>query len=290
VRASYKLCLPKYGGTGVLHPDIVYLDNHKFPFWLFYTPFPTRGYEFPCLVRSKDGINFTDIGVNNPLITNLDKDALWEKSHIADPDVVYDSKKDEWIMFYSGNDGDGIRRVLMAKSNNGLNWVRFPIPIVEGNEPTCIIDGSKIKLWYQIFKTQNSQPLHSWSGKFSDNTERVGIAYTEFSGNKWKEPKIVIKHPENSVFTHPDVLYNKGIYYMWILEKKLPIGLLDHHLRIFSSKDGINWRASLYDEESCGEGKPYRTSSVIVNDYLYVYKSWIKRNKRNYIGVTVYGH
>jgi hypothetical protein len=55
------LTIPTYQAKGVVHPDVILFPEGEdgFRYWLFYTPYPTRLQENPCLVRSMGSISPT---------------------------------------------------------------------------------------------------------------------------------------------------------------------------------------------------------------------------------------
>ncbi len=82
--------IPLYNGTGVVHPDVLYFSGGMdgYEYWMVYTPFePERA---PCIVRSNDGISWTDTGITNPVASEGVLD--------SDPDMIFVSTLNTWLM------------------------------------------------------------------------------------------------------------------------------------------------------------------------------------------------
>jgi len=264
-----KLDLPNYEGRGVLHPDIVHRPRDKYPFWLFYTPFPPRQAESPCLAKSKDGINFTTEGIDNPIFVACGPP--YEADHIADPDIV--EVGGELIMFYSASSRNPPfsidSKILEARSKDGIEWERRG-PVLVGVEPTAVYErGNKIlRLWYRDYGKNKNNIMH---------IQRIdGI---------WEPPK-EIRHILPGTIeawpTHPDVFKRSSKeYYMWILLKQLPKTEYNYILQRYFSDDGTNWQKLVFEEGLTNTTAPYRASSVIVDGVEFIYKSKIDLTKKN---------
>ena len=116
------LLLPLYGARGCVHPDVLYFPEGErgYRFWLYYTPYPPQDKEFPVLVRSNDGINFTDRLVDNPLL--MPSRWGWDSEYLADQDVIRIAP-DRWIMYYAGN--HKIQQIGAAISSDGIEWKKI---------------------------------------------------------------------------------------------------------------------------------------------------------------------
>ena len=62
------LNIPKYDASGVVHPDVMYFPSGKdgYKYWMAYTPYPPQSKENPSIIRSNDGITWTDAGIQIP--------------------------------------------------------------------------------------------------------------------------------------------------------------------------------------------------------------------------------
>jgi len=152
------LSIPNYEGEGVVHPAAIYFQDgfDGYKFWLYYTPFPPESAENPCLVRSKDGINFTDEGITNPLITS--STSGFDENYLADLDVIYLDGK--FYMLYVGVTYHRLGTIGLAESNDGINFVKYEgNPILEPTQewelgqslltPTVYYDVKKFHVLYE---------------------------------------------------------------------------------------------------------------------------------------------
>jgi predicted GH43/DUF377 family glycosyl hydrolase len=155
------LNIPTYEGKGVVHPSVVYFPEgfNGYKFWLYYTPFPPESAENPCLVRSNDGINFTDKDVSNPLITP--SVSGFDENYLADPDVIYVNGR--FYMLYVGVDRNGIGKIGLAESCDGVNFIKYkgnpiltPIQKWKSNTslltPTACYSEGKFHVLYEALK------------------------------------------------------------------------------------------------------------------------------------------
>ncbi|OYT40831.1 MAG: hypothetical protein B6U89_00780 [Desulfurococcales archaeon ex4484_58] len=121
------LVLVKNQGYGCLHPEIILFPNsyRGFKYWLYYTPYPPDSAEEVFLMRSNDGLHFTDREVKNPVLTR-GKENEWDSHHIADPDIVWVNGK--FFMYYSGSRYKGNKKITsigLAISNDGIVWRKY---------------------------------------------------------------------------------------------------------------------------------------------------------------------
>jgi len=118
---SNPLSIPTYGYTDTVHPKVLYFpsgyDGYKY--WMFYEP--VGAVEVLVLVRSNDGITWTDAGVPIPLLPN-GPGGSFDSWACADPDVVIVSGT--WYLFFDGSNGSA-DRIGMATSTDGLHWTKF---------------------------------------------------------------------------------------------------------------------------------------------------------------------
>lgn len=155
------LTIPTYGGRGVVHPSVIYFPKgfNGYKFWLYYTPYPPESAENPCLVRSNDGINFTDEGVLNPLLTP--SKSGFDENYLADPEVIFVDGK--FYMLYVGVNHAGISKVGLAESSDGVNFIKYDgNPILKPTQkweagtsiltPTVCYDGNKFHVLYETLK------------------------------------------------------------------------------------------------------------------------------------------
>jgi N-acetylneuraminic acid mutarotase len=162
------LSIPAYDGQGVTHPDVLYFPAGKdgYEYWMSYTPYPTEAEENPSIVRSHDGIIWTDAGITNPVIP-LGADGTWNDQENSDPDIIFVSDidglglgHDKWFMVWDGGDvATNSRKIALAWSDNGKTWTQYNGSKVNGNANPVILSGDDAAgaSWERI----NSDPFVS---------------------------------------------------------------------------------------------------------------------------------
>ncbi len=104
--------------------------EHQGLYYMFYNAKDRDGeggwLEQTGVATSKDMLHWERYAANPVL--NVTEGA-WDQVFVSDPWVTYDSKNNQWVMFYYGFNGrqamDGI-----AVSGDLLNWQKFPAPIL----------------------------------------------------------------------------------------------------------------------------------------------------------------
>jgi len=116
-----------------------WLIEHNGTFYMFYNAKnnnPKGWNEQIGVATSKDMIKWERYD-KNPVIRN-DK-ASWDSDFCADPMVFWDSREEQWVMFYYGlgplSACDGI-----AVSKDLFSWKKFPIPVLTTGRDSEAID------------------------------------------------------------------------------------------------------------------------------------------------------
>jgi len=139
------LAIPQYGADSALHPDVIYFPGGKdgYEYWMMYTPYQTgyeTDYENPCVVRSHDGITWTDAEISNPIIPGGVPPGDLEN---PDPDFVYVSDYDKWFMVWCPGDvANDSRKLALAYSSDGKTWTQYDGDAVNGNANPIILSGT----------------------------------------------------------------------------------------------------------------------------------------------------
>jgi len=103
-----------------------------------------------AIVATGDTVDFTLANSNNPVLSPGDSDA-WDGAYVMHPWVVKDGGV--YYMWYSAHNGTDPQRIGMAKSTDGLTWVKSPgNPIIPDanngyGEPSVIKDGNIWRMW-----------------------------------------------------------------------------------------------------------------------------------------------
>jgi len=221
-----KLKLPKGEGLGCVHPEVIYFPEGYlgYKYWLFYTPYPPDHAELPYLVRSNNGIDFTDKGVRNPLLNRGPQDS-WDSHHIADVDVLVHNGR--WYLYYAGaRVRNGVKEVKIgvAYSENGLEWEKYgdnpilePDPDLEWEKGTR--DRRDVATPTVIYVNEAFYMYYSALG--SDGKVRIGVAVSKDGVHFEKYKRNPVLEPEyeweGDRVNHPDViLYGDLILLLYI--------------------------------------------------------------------------
>ena len=301
------LDLPQYGASGTVHPDTIYFPEGKdgYKYWMVYTPYPPETLENMCIVRSNDGVNWTDTGISNPVIS-MGPDGDWDERHLADPDMIYVSDFDMWFMVWCGTNYSSSNRVGFAYSSDGKTWTEYDGIAVNGNMNPVLLAGHDAggQSWEQSGSISNIGPssLLYENGIFyiyyvrdaPNNGGPIGLAsfewdnisndiinFSRYSSNP------IIDLPDDSEFQsgsgHVDVSHYNGMYYMYTVRNADSGG---SELVCLNSTDKINWT---YRGKVIGKGASgtwdsnviYRTNPVtdatgniiLFGDYTRLYYS-----------------
>jgi hypothetical protein len=136
------LNLPLYGAGGAVHPDVIYFPAGKdgYKYWMVYTPYPPQSGENPSILRSNDGITWTDAGITNPVIPQGTAGS-WNVGENADPDFLYAADLNKWFMVWAGQNASGSEGIALAYSSDGKTWTQYNGPRINGNANPVIVSG-----------------------------------------------------------------------------------------------------------------------------------------------------
>jgi predicted GH43/DUF377 family glycosyl hydrolase len=140
------------------------------------------------LATSPDGIHFTKQG--KVLFKGAPGD--WDGKYIESPAAYYDPSSGVYALWYTGQDTVGWINIGLAVSNNGVNWNKYPGPVLTHGAPytwddmfaavpSVIRTNGVLEMWYSGISFLGQQ-----------DSVRVGYAVS-FDGAHW------IKYPGNPV-------------------------------------------------------------------------------------------
>jgi sucrose-6-phosphate hydrolase SacC (GH32 family) len=276
------LTIPSYEARGVVHPDVVYFPDgvDGYMYWMYYTPYPPDKYELPRLVRSRDGLNFTNEGTEH-LLLEAGESGQWDDGFLADPDIL--KLGDKWYLFYAGRSANkSWQKVGLATSNDGIHFTKHPLnPILEADldleyeshdyllSPTLYHNESGFYMWYFAEGREGNRTKIWMCGAKSEN------------GTHWE------KLPQNPLLApQPASLDQKGIWHGDVIRFSDHFWLYyvaydgsEYHISLAKSRNGVEWGRS--DENPVLDTRPnsweglrmYRSSAVVVDDELRLYYS-----------------
>lgn len=141
----------------VMNPHVIY-DEEENVFKMWYAAGETYEPDVIAYATSKDGINWDKYSGNPILKANENKSAL-DSFKVGGCDV-HKLSNDSYIMFYIGYTDINTARIFVAKSQDGINWVRTGKPIIVPEKgkfdseacykPSAILDSKNNRwmLWY----------------------------------------------------------------------------------------------------------------------------------------------
>jgi len=276
------LDIPRYEAKGVVHPDLLYFPNgfDGYRYWMYYTPYPPDECEIPSLVRSRDGLNFTDEGVRHPLI-EVGEPGKWDDGFLADPDIVM--VNGTFYLFYAARSSNkSWQRIGLATSTDGKNFHKYegnPVLQAETNldyeahdyllSPTVYHNDTGFYMWY-FSEGRDGNKTKIW---MCGAKSRDGIKWQKFPQNPVLSPRPQ-SLDEKGVW-HGDVLHFRG--YLWLYY--VAYDGSEYHLCLAKSRNGVHWERSTENPildllpDSWEDLRIYRSSAVVVDDQIHLYYS-----------------
>ncbi len=204
----------------------VFFDGSTFRMW--YGGYDGSKWRIGYAVSS-DGINWAK--QNNPVL-DVDPPGSWEID-VHEPTVIYDGIYKMWYNsgHYTGERGMEQWRIRYATSSDGINWVKYPDPVLRGNpagwdkegiaHPYVTYDAGIYKMWF--------------AGRNIGDVWQLGYA-TSSDGVNWNKNPNPIQNLYNHWAGGPSILKTASGYLMWYHDSS--------EIRAAVSSDGINWANS----------------------------------------------
>lgn len=259
--------IPDYGASGIVHPDVVYFPSGKdgYKYWMTYTPWPPNSAENPSIVRSNDGINWTDAGISNPVI-KPGLPGTFNDLENPDPDFVYVSNYNKWFMVWDpGDQATDSRKIALAYSSDGKTWTQYNGASINGNTDPIILSGDDTKgqSWERLGITSklSCPTLLYKNGIFylyyveeasGNNRGKVGLATFTWN-NRANSIVNLTRNPSNPIIDLPqDNVFMSGIghlnvaisptnsdYYMYGVRQL--VNSSSSELVLLTSTDKVSW-------------------------------------------------
>lgn len=153
----------------VMNPHVIY-DEEKNIFKMWYAAGETYEPDVIAYATSTDGINWNKYNQNPILKANEDKGAL-DSFKVGGCDV-HKLSDNSYIMFYIGYTDINTARIFIAKSQDGINWVRTGKPIVAPEK--CKFDTEACYKPSAIFDKQNNRWMLWYNGRTASK-EYIGL-------------------------------------------------------------------------------------------------------------------
>ncbi|WP_407311358.1 hypothetical protein [Desulfosporosinus sp. SB140] len=124
INALNHIVTPTYDGSGQsVHPSVLDFKTEYgisswggFRYWMAFTPYPffNSALENPCILVSKDGLNWiTPPGIKNPLSSK--PSGFLKDNYNSDPELVYDPDQDTLILYWREYRGNTFEKIWAKK-------------------------------------------------------------------------------------------------------------------------------------------------------------------------------
>ena len=178
---------------------------------------------------SNNGINWT-IPVNHPVL-NTGASGEWDSYAVTDGVVL--KENNSYKMYYRGtNVHDGYAAIGLAISSDGINWEKYPSPVMVPNETEIAIGPE------DIIKVNGKYYLYY--NNLNNGYIEVGLAISN-DGINWTRYQNPILYPtlswEGSATYSSSIIYENGIYKMVYANSNVNVSAFGEAI----SLDGINW-------------------------------------------------
>ena len=210
-----------------VHQSKVIIDNSIFK--MYYSGHAGAGSSYLCYAESSDGINW-NFPYQNPILSPGEQ-GTWDSHSVVGSSIIFDDGI--YKLYYSGwSDNWGNWHIGLAISTDGLNWTKYPDPVLLGTSgwEYQVASATVIKYdnTYYMFYTGRNLPHLS-----------IGLA-TSSDGVNWT------RYPANPILTFTEPWEMNGVYYPSVIEEnnELKMVYMNSEGTGFGfaySSDGINW-------------------------------------------------
>jgi predicted GH43/DUF377 family glycosyl hydrolase len=202
-------------------------DSNLYKMWYLGDAGSARGYVL--YAESFDGINW-NFPYSEPVLSP-GLPGSWDSWTVHPGAVIKDGGI--YKMFYTGwSDTYGHWHVGLATSTDGINWIKYPNPVLSGNNNEYQVGATsviKINDTYYMYYTGGVYQQVWW---ISLATSTDGINWTKYSGN----PILTSNYSwEGYGVYHPSVIEENGAYKMVYMSTN------SNGFGFAISEDGINW-------------------------------------------------
>ncbi len=188
--------------------------------------------------ESIDGINWTS-KLNQPV---LDKDSAgtWDDYAIAPGAILKDG--DIYRLYYNGvRVSYGHHSVGLALSNDGINWTRYPTPVLTGDSSSqyYTFASSVLKINGKYYMYYWTSPITNFNeSSINVATSTDGINWTKYSDN----PILKVTFSWEGIgIAFPSVIYDNGIFKMIYTNREDDAKATQDSYGLAYSSDGLHW-------------------------------------------------
>ncbi len=276
------ITLPTYDGSNqAVHPDILFFKDgfRGHFFYLSMTPYPFSNarLENPSVLVSENGIDYYEEKQGlNPLVAAPPYD------HNDDPDLMFNDKTKTFHLYYLETLRPYSQNVILLRSKDGIYWDKQQILHFNLSAREDFI------LSPSVIKKEST----FWMFFVNRSAKKNQIQYmTSADGIHWDKSLFTVIHadyPDELVPWHVDVFSDGQQYYL------LCCGPYeDQNLYLAKSSDLKIWdfiREPIirHSPDFFNSTKIYRSSGLVIGDYLFIWFSFENLNKEWQIGMIKY--
>lgn len=216
-------------GSAGIYQQVVHYNGNDYK--MLFNEVTNDGGAEVYYAESLDGINWVR-PFQTPII-NKGKEGSWDSNSVQPGAIIYEDGI--YKLYYFGNDNQfNAWFIGLAKSNDGINWVKHPTPIFH--------DGDSLKDRNTIFGIVKFNNLYyMYYSKFNPHT--INLA-TSTDGINWNV------HKNNPVLMKSQKWEGIGVYEGSVIydENKFKLIYMTPFSNAFGyaeSDDGINWKKSV---------------------------------------------
>ncbi len=245
-----------YDNDGITQPKIL-KDGNIYKMW--YVAEAGSYVKYIMYAESQDGINWNR-PINHPVMYP-GYYGTWDDMAVHPGAII----KEDGIykMYYSGwSDPYGEWDVGYATSSDGINWTKYPTPVLYGTNgwEYQIIPSAVLKIDDTYYLYYSGRNLPYWKIGLATSTD--GINWVRYSANPILEPT---QNWEGSGIFHPSIIYENNTYKMVFCNAN------SSGFGFANSTDGITWTKS--------QDNPFFTNNQTTNnwaDYKTTYPFLVK--------------
>lgn len=250
--------------NGVICPKIIFEDG---VYKIWYTNVYNSAVADIWYATSEDGINWT-VQTNSPVL-NYGSYGSWDSQHVGTGAIIKDNN--EYKMYYLGfSDEYSSWDIGLATSTDGLNWIKYPNPVVYADYSEYQIGANdiiKVDSIYYLYYSSRNYPYYDIRLATSED----GINFTKYEGN----PILIAdKSWESTGVNNASVIYENNQF------KMIYMNATGTAFGMATSTDGKNWDKV--------ESNPFFTKNDTQNNWCQkiLYPFWRKFNNQYRIYYT----
>ena len=270
----------KFSGNPILEPALSDWDTsyiaangsavvHEGKVFYFYQGVDKAGRTQIGLATSEDGLHFKK---HSSPVFGIGSSSTWDSKAVADPYVI--SKNGHLYLYYLGQDDLNVQRLGIAKSKDGVNWVRLPSNPILDVGPLGAFDENGLGEPSIAYQAPFFYMLYT--GRDSKEKRNIGYA-TSTDGTHWKKMSFNGLIPEgqrkpwfSKVICDTTLLQGeKGKWMVWFGggDKASPDQNLNGQVGLMILDLGQNRDGSEFDPNFNWSASPIKSTNIFRGSY-----------------------